>query len=158
MLNPIYPGNLYDRAELATAGKTRVNYDASDLVHGIAATTKTGPLAGLVAKFSASYEVDYCLTGKPAGIFANNYDRGDVLPSPGKTVVGKAPIYTSGAFETDIYDLQTYAVGDWLYVDATRSVLTNAQPSGTNWAIGYVTKTPTDGWLGFNMVHPTIIA
>lgn len=163
MLKPIYPGILYDRADLATAAKTRNNAAGVNVVYGITAATLAGPLAGLVAKFSGDYESDYALTGKPAGIYAYNYDRGDLLPSPGKSLVGKCPFYISGGFETDIYIDGTYTVGEWLYVDPTYSCLTNVKPSQTsgsyiNYAIGYVVKSAEDGWLGFNLIHPQIIA
>jgi len=163
MLNVVYPGILYDRAELATAAKTRANAAGYGTVHGIAATALAGPLAGLVAMLSGDYESDYALTGKPAGIYAYNYDRGDLLPSPGKTMAGKCPFYISGAFETDVYEDLTYIIRDWLYVNATYSCLTNTKPSTVSgsyvdYAIGYVTKTAADGWLGFTLIHPQVIA
>lgn len=159
-LRILYPGNRNSLSTLAAGAFTRQNFGAAGATSSrITADTPDGALGGMVAKYSASYEVDISDNHKVAGIFINDA-AGSPFENTPAVASGKCPILNSmGSYETDLYETVEEAgvnpvnyntVNNPLY--ASDFGLITSENTGSP-IIGYIAKSPslTDPFLGFDL-------
>ncbi len=159
-LRILFPGDRNSLSTLAPGAFTRQNYGAAGATSSrITADTPDGVLAGMVAMYSDNYEVDISNDHTAVGIFLNDA-AGSPFENTPAVASGKVTVMRSmGSFETDIYETRneadsgdvSYAAGALLYV-SDFGLLTTENTSSN--IVGRVSKapTPTDPWLGFDLM------